>query len=322
MKISIIVPVYNVELYLRKCVKSILAQTFKDKEIILVDDGSTDGSADICDELSTRYSSVKVIHKKNGGLSSARNVGLDNAKGDFVAFVDSDDTISIRMYDELYEGMILNHADVGICGRYYVYEDGTKLKRYKESSSNKVLTSEEAILEMNSFKSFDMAAWDKLYNRKIFDGLRFPEGKLSEDFFIMYKIFDRASKIFYTPKPLYNYLQRENSISHGKNINYDFIEAAKEQMNYVESKYPNLKGVVHTAYASAHMTVYDFHLKAKVPIEQKIRKSFQKNVKKNLKYINSNENIGFKKKVQAYLFVYNIYIYMLVFKFYKKVDRV
>lgn len=320
--ISIVVAVYNVEKYISACIDSLLAQNYANVEIILVDDGSTDHSGEICDSYSKRDKRIKVIHKENGGLSSARNVGIEMANGSLIGFVDGDDTVEKEMYEQLYTNMISTNSDISICGRYYVYEDGEKVIRYKEKPEMKVMNSKEAIAEMNSFSSFDMAAWDKLYKTSLFNSIRFPVGKLSEDYFIMYKLFLSSDKICYTPKPLYNYMQRQNSISHTKNINFDFIEAAKEQMIGVEEKYPELKDILHTAYASANMTVYDFYLKEQVKCPSSVRKRMQKIVKENLKYVNKNRSLPFSKKIQALLFAYSVNTYNSTFRLFKQLYKV
>ena len=184
--ISIVIPVYNVENYLEKCLNSVINQTYKNLEIIVVNDGSTDKSGDICDKYSEIDKRIKVIHKKNGGLSDARNAGINVAKGKYIGFVDSDDYIDKEMYNIMYNNIMVNKANICIVNRYYVFPDGTKLLRYKIEDDIKIMNNLEAIEEMNNFSMFDMAAWDKLYEKNLFDNIRFPVGKLSEDFYIMF----------------------------------------------------------------------------------------------------------------------------------------
>lgn len=320
--ISIIIPVYNVKEYLTKCVESIVNQSYPKLEIILVDDGSTDGSGEICDLLSWEDERIQVIHKKNGGLSSARNAGIDIAKGDFIGFVDSDDYIAEEMYEVLLTNLQKNAADISICNRWYEREDGTKFLRYKPTADVMIMDSKKAILEMNSFRTFDMSVCDKLYQRELFEGIRFPEGKLSEDFYIMYRLFDKAEKICYISAPLYYYMQRTGSISHNKKINFDFVKAAKEQMEYIEKKYPELAGCVHSSYASANMTVYNFHKKNKVKCPKEVKIELQKNVKGNLAYVLKNRELSLVKKIQALLFVYCALLYDYTFFLYKKIDKI
>lgn len=179
--ISVIVPVYNVQKYVRKSVESILQQTYKNLEIILVDDGSTDESGKICDTLARSDNRVTVIHKKNGGLSDARNAGLDRATGELIGFVDSDDYIEKNMYEVLEERMRINEADISCCGRYVVQEsDGTKTP-YFILDREQILSPCQAIGKLLIWDGCDSAAWDKLYKVKLFKGRRYPFGVLHED---------------------------------------------------------------------------------------------------------------------------------------------
>ena len=320
--ITVIVPVYNVEKYLDKCVETIVNQTYKNIEIILVDDGSKDSSGEKCDIWQKKDKRIKVIHKQNGGLSSARNTGIDIANGEYITFIDSDDYIDSKMIENLYEDLKNFNADISICNRYYLFEDGSKCLRYKKRENVLEMDSKQAIYELNNYRNFDMSAWAKMYNRKLFNKIRFPVGKLSEDFFIMYLLFDKAKKIVYNSEPLYYYLQRKGSISKNKKINWDFVLAAKEQMNYVEKKYPDLKPCVRAAYASANMTVYNMVLKSGGKCSNKDTKEMQKEVKNNLEYIFKYKEWDITKKVQAFLFVRCIPIYDIIFKTFRKIKRV
>lgn len=184
------------------------------------------------------------------------------------------------------------------------------------------MNSEKAIFELNNFKYFDMSAWAKIYDKRLFETIRFPEGKLSEDYYIMYLLLDKATNIVYHSEPLYYYVQRMGSISKNKKINFDFIEAAYQQMEFVEQKYPKLGMCVKAAYASANMTVYNMILKSKGKCNKSQIKQFQGEVKKYLRDILLYNEWGFTKKVQAYLFVRMINIYNLTFKILRKVKKV
>lgn len=186
--------------------------------------------------------------------------------------------------------------------------------RYKETNQLIKMNTKQAIIRMNSFYSFDMAAWDKLYSTKLFKNIRFPEGRLSEDFFIMYKLFIEAKTICYIPMPLYYYYQRAGSISHNKKINFDFIDAAKQQMEDVVKIYPSLFNVLGTAYASANMTVYDMCIKQKINCQQKDLINMQKNVKQYFNCFKKNNSLPKEKIIQAYLFINHIKIYNFLFK--------
>lgn len=316
--ITVVIPVYNVEDYVYNCIQSIINQTYKNLEIIVVNDGSTDKSGDICDRIAESDYRIKVIHKKNEGLSSARNIGIDNAKGKYIVFVDSDDTIDYNMIEELLSICLTNRADIAICNRYYVYDDGTKKLRYPKNKNNLIMNSEEAIKELNSFRYFDMSAWGKIYSINLFKDIRFPNGKLSEDYFIMYQLFDKAKKIVCSFEPLYYYYQRKGSISKKAELHYDFVHAAYEQMMYVERKYPNLINCVHAAYASAATTVYGVVLKSGGKVQKKDKNILQKIVRNNLKYVFFCNTLSFTRKAQLILFSLSLNSYDIIFSFYNK----
>ena len=319
--ISVIVPIYNVEKYLEKCVNSILKQTYVNLEIILVDDGSPDRCPEICEELKKSAARIKVVHQKNGGLSKARNTGIDSASGKYLVFVDSDDTVEPELVEKLYRCVKEYGIKMAVCGRKYVFEDG-KIVNKVPSGIEEVFDFKDAIREMNKFLLFDMSATSKIFTKELFSNIRFPEGKLSEDYFIMYKLIDLSQKVVYISDPLYNYLQRTNSISRNKKINHDFIEAAQVQMDYLDDKYPDLKQISHTAFASANLTVYDFYIKNKVKCSTEKKEEFRKNVLNNMNYIESNEYLSIEKKVQFKLFVKSFLIYDIIFKFYRRIRRV
>lgn len=320
-KISIIIPIYNVEKYLPACVESILQQTYKNLEIILVDDGSPDRCPVICDDLAQKDDRIRVIHQKNKGLSGARNTGIENARGDYLIFVDSDDTVEQTLVEELYTYAEKWNCAIVACGRNYIFEDGQIVCKIAHDES-KVYGFEEAMQEMNSFRLFDMSAWAKIYRRELFEDIRFPEGKLSEDYYIMYKLFDKAQTIGYVAKPLYNYLQRQSSISRNKKINHDFADAAKKQMEFLDDKYPQMSVLGHTAYASANLTVYDFYLKNGVKCPKDKLLEFKKTVRNNLVYIRKNKNISKAKRIQFELFDKCAVLYKGVFVLYRKIRRV
>lgn len=315
--ISIVVPVYNVEKYLNRCIDSIINQTYSNIEIILVNDGSKDNSGNICDSYAAKDERIKVIHKENGGLSDARNVGIENSTGEYMCFIDSDDFISDKMIEKMREKIMNTHSDIVICNRIHFYNEREQHIKYKIIEGNLIMNAEEAIKELNSFRYFDMSACSKLYKSSLFEKLKFPKGKLSEDAYIMYLLFDNSNKITYFSDPLYYYYQRQNSISKDSKINYDFIEAAEKQMFFIERKYPALKKYVRSAYASANMTVYNIVIKNKGKCSKKEINLLKENVKKNYKFVLESENWSFSKKVQAFLFINSIVLYKLVFKLYR-----
>lgn len=209
--ISIIVPVYNVEKYVQQCIESILNQTYKQIEVILVDDGSLDRSSVICEEYAFMDPRVKVIHKENGGLSSARNVGLDKAKGKFIGFVDSDDWIDNNMYESMLHLALTYQADVVQCGYKLINEQG-KITREINFGNRRFNTKAEVEKAYYMTNEFSSVVWNKLYRADLFEELRFKVGKNNEDVFILTDALLRIHKMVNTPKCYYHYLQRKESI--------------------------------------------------------------------------------------------------------------
>lgn len=229
--ISVIIPIYNVEKYLEKCIESVIAQTYKNIEIILVDDGSPDGCGLICDEFAQKDSRIKVIHKENGGLSDARNAGLDITSGEYVMFVDSDDYISCQMCSKLYRALTENDADLSACNFLCVDEDGREIAEMnKEMSITDEVLSGREILENRLMRHdgwYWVISWNKLYKKTLFDKARFKAGKQHEDEFIAHEILSQCERASGVSDAMYYYVQRGDSIM-GKGFtvkNLDAVEA-------------------------------------------------------------------------------------------------
>ena len=238
--ISIIVPVYKVEKYIHKCIDSIINQTYSNLEIILVDDGSPDNCAKICDEYALKDERINVIHQKNMGLSEARNRGIQISKGKYIGFVDSDDYIEPTMFQDLYNALIDNNADISICN-FYIINNKEKVLKNNFKSIN--YTKIEALKEILLDKNIQSYAWNKLYKRELFKNIKYPIGKKYEDIGTTFYLFEKSNKISYIENPEYNYLNREDSIVF--NYNYqtiiDYIEIIIERYKYVDNKYEQLK---------------------------------------------------------------------------------
>ena len=229
--LSIIVPVYDVERYLPKCIDSILAQTFTDFELILVDDGSPDSCPALCDAAAAKDARIRVIHQKNGGLSAARNAGLDAARGAWIGFVDSDDYIAPEMYETLYKAVQSTGADLALCDYVKVDETGALCTQTHVAVPQKSLTGRELL--QKAYWTTVQIACNKLYHRTIFAQLRYPVGKLNEDFFVIPEICLNTQKAVVVPDVLYYYVQRGDSIM-GKSRtlrHYDAAEAAQHYWN-------------------------------------------------------------------------------------------
>ena len=208
-KLSIIVPVYKVEQYIHKCVDSILNQNFKDFELLLVDDGSPDNCGKICDEYAQKDERVKVIHKANGGLSDARNFGMEEAKGEYVSFIDSDDWVDENIYSESLKYMEENDLDI-VCFDVTEVRTNKNLVRHK-FDSDKVFDAKDALYKI-LVDEIDNSACNKIFKRSIWKDVRFPVGRRFEDVATTYKVFNNATKIGYIKKAYYYYLKREGSI--------------------------------------------------------------------------------------------------------------
>ena len=244
-KISVIVPVYNVEKYLKKSIDSIINQTYKNLEIILVDDGSIDDSGKICDEYEKKDARIKVIHQENQGLSKARNNGIEQATGEYIGFVDSDDYIEKKMYEILYEYIIKYDADISICKYEKIEEYNNKVyQNRKENNEVIVMSKTEGIRELlEEHGKITNYAWNKLYRKKLFENVRYPEKRKFEDIGTTYLLLEKSRKVVFSNYIGYEYLQREGSITREAKIEdiKDEMYFVKERYDYLISKFENLK---------------------------------------------------------------------------------
>ena len=221
--ISVIVPVYKTESFLDACVASILSQTYTNLEVILVDDGSPDNCGKMCDAWAEKDSRIIVIHKENGGLSSARNAAFEVISGELVAFVDSDDYIDTDMLGFLLENMTQYDADISMCGLRKIINGIAKPPA--SLGETQVFSREDAYRHLLLDKSIVSHAWDKLYRKHLWETVRFPEGRIYEDIAIMHEVFWPAGKTVYSPVPKYNYLIHSDSISLSPNIKRSYYLA-------------------------------------------------------------------------------------------------
>ena len=241
-KISAIVPVYNVEKQLNRCVESLINQTHKDLEIILVDDGSTDNSGSLCDELAKTDSRIKVIHQENRGLSGARNSGLDVATGSYIFFVDSDDYLDTIALKKLLYHLQRCNADIVGCGFTYVSDH--KADSPFTNSESGIWSGKEAIHQMMESNNLCTTAWNKLYKRSLWEDVRFPEGRVHEDEATTYKLLYKSKIVAYVPDYFYKYYQRDDSIMKAElEVRYtDYITALKERIQFFEERLENQLG--------------------------------------------------------------------------------
>ena len=211
--ISVIIPVYKVEKYLDRCINSAVNQTYPNLEIIVVDDGSPDRCPQLCDEWAAKDSRIRVVHKNNGGLSSARNAGLDLCQGEYLCFIDSDDWVSNDMVEVLLKHCQTNQTKLAICGRYDIYEELDRQIIGKNPCQDNVIDPKTAVSQMLTGKEFDCSAWGKLYHRSLWQNVRFPVGRIYEDIAVLYKVVLTTDRVAIVSKPMYFYLKRPDSIT-------------------------------------------------------------------------------------------------------------
>ena len=217
-ELSIIVPIYKVEKYLDECIQSILGQTFTDLELILVDDGSPDACPQMCDAIAEQDSRVRVIHQKNGGLSAARNTGIEVARGNWLGFVDSDDFVAPDFYEKLYNAAVNADADCAVCSVQLIHEDGSRMDTPPQwKVYGRGYTGEDVLKTITWQDNVPyLVAWNKLYRREVFRTLRYPVGRINEDVFVFAELFDTIKMVACVEQPLYFYRQRKDSIMQSK----------------------------------------------------------------------------------------------------------
>ena len=216
--ISVIVPAYNVKPYLEKCVKSIIAQTYPNIEIIIVDDGSSDGTTGLCDELQSKFQTVRAIHQKNSGVTKARLTGIENASGQWIGFVDGDDAITPDMYEVLYRNAIENDADISHCGHQTLVNDGERIHYFYNTGKKKVYNREEGLLELINGEQFEPGLWSKLFRKSLFKQMLQNEMmdssiRINEDLLMNFYLFQQAKKSVYEDICLYLYMSRPSSVT-------------------------------------------------------------------------------------------------------------
>lgn len=309
--LSIIVPVYNVKEYLEKCIDSILNQSFKNFELILVDDGSTDGSEIICDEYALKDDRIKVIHKENGGQSSARNMGLDIAIGKYIGFVDSDDWIEIDMYEILYELITSSQKDIANVGIKFLYLD------YSRSYSNhekKILTKQESLEYLLKYDTFGDYMVVNLFKVDLIKKFRFKEGIHYEDIDLMYKIIDQSNGLVTIGAPKYNYLQREGSTIYKyiNKISLDRYYVLDQRIKFIKKKYPKVYKRFGVKLRKELIDMVFIYIKH-------ILENNKKSINNNLSFIFSILNNYFYENLKTKEFSLNIKIQLILLKLFPNI---
>lgn len=308
--ISVIIPIYKVEKYLERCIQSVINQTYTNLQIILVDDGSPDSCGKICDDYAKKDSRIEVIHKTNGGISDARNVGINKAKGKYIAFLDPDDYIVKDMYETLYKNLIKYKADISICKYQYIQEE-KQLNFNNDSNNIFIMDKMQAMKELLINKTITNHLWNKLYKKDFFNDIKFPNGKKYEDIYVMYLLFEKSSKIVYQDTTKYIYINREQSILHNKNPNMiqDYINCINNRYKYLFNKYEELEKELNY---NLLFSILNYHVMA---IGGKLKEFYNSEVMENeyKKLKNIKKDVKKSKMYKKLCIKYRIFLYILLF---------
>lgn len=293
-KISVIIPVYNVESYLDRCLTTVLTQTYENLEILLVDDASTDGSLELCAKYQKTDPRVKLIKRReNGGLSAARNSGLAHATGEYLTFVDSDDSIDTNYLATLYSALAKN-SKLSICAVREI-RPGKKILNSGTGYAKTYLSRKQALKRMLKDESFNVSAYAKLYHKSLWQNLKFPEGRIHEDLGTTYKTIlgtPASAKIAYTPETAYNYIRRADSLSDGRYSpkKLDIIDLTDQMCADIDRAEPSLKNVTNLRRMHARFSVLRqlAFLKSPSPREAAVKKGIIAYLKNHKHYILKN----------------------------------
>lgn len=312
VKISVIVPIYKVEAFLEQCVRSICNQTHRNLEIILVDDGSPDNCGSLCDKLTKEDPRIRVIHQKNAGQSAARNAALNVMTGDYVGFVDSDDWIEPKMYETLLLLLQQHHAQIAACGM--CTDRGISHNReYPQKSDIEVFSQTEALIEVTRNQKVTNSVCDKLWDKAVFDTVRFPSGEYFEDMKIVYKCLELIETVAYTPEPYYIYRMTEESTTRGRfqPRMFDDVYAAKIRAEYYQQKHPELYEYAFASYIQTSL-VRIWDSRHALSCTEK-RKEIITAMRQALP-ANAIEKLNFRNKVKLYALRMGLPVFSLVMK--------
>ena len=322
--VSVIVPVYNVEQYLPKCIESITSQTYKNLEIILIDDGSTDSSGKICDEEEKEDSRIKVFHKENGGLSDARNYGLDRAKGNWITFIDSDDFVT-EDYVNYLLGLALTHRTKIAAGSHTIfYESGKSNYKGLGRDTENTFSQEKALEHILLDDGLDLSSWAKIYSADLFKEIRFPKGLAFEDTATTYRLFFLCDSVAQGGKSIYNYRIRANSITTAGSFQkkIQLIDNTKKMCREVTEKFPGLKNAAGRRLIWAYFST--LNQLEKCPD----KKNYQPEEKEIVSYILENKKAilhgreySKRDKIAALTLSMGLPVYNLLWKLYSRFSK-
>lgn len=316
--ISIVVPVYNISGYIEKCISSLSGQTYKNIEIVLVDDGSTDNSGDICEVYAKKDGRVKVIHKKNGGLSDARNKGIGNATGEYISLVDGDDYVDKDYIEKQYKTLKKYDADMVITSHKVIYPK----KTIDESTGKEYTDNSEGILKRILYDDgVDLSAWGKLYKKSLFDNIEYPRGRLFEDSATTYKLVDTSNTIAVNSVPTYNYMMRSDSIVNEtfSESKMDLIISTEEMTDYIRKKYPELNAGCDRRMMYAYLSTLSQLAKSKTKDKENERKMMSY-VKKNRRKVLRDKSLPKRDRMALWSTFFGFGFYKFAWGIYSKMS--
>lgn len=298
--ITMVVPIYNVDRFLAVCIESILAQSYKNLEIILVDAGSTDSCGRICDEYEKKDARIRVIHQVNKGLSEARNAGIDAASGAYIAFIDSDDYIDRNYVETLFGALVENDAEIAVCSFRYVSEEEDYVRNSTVLPKKKIFTGQQFLLAEKQLRDLSVIVWNKLYKRSVFSKLRYKAGVLYEDAYIYPKLFWERRKVVVTSEILYSYRKRQGSITNSL-WNFEKAEAHygiyKERQQFYREKGNSY--LYETALQGLCRSITNFYAydetKKVIPCER--HRKLQREIRENGRMLRWSKNITLKDRI-------------------------
>ena len=325
VKLTVAVPVYNVQKYLRRCIDSLIKNKIDSYEILLVDDGSSDNSGNICDEYVSKFDFIKVIHQENKGLAEVRNICIQNANGEYISFIDSDDYIGDNCYSHLMDLIYIYKADVlcyGVVDLYESIKQEASLIINKEREIITELSPQLALEEMLLPKHVDVITCNKIVKKSLYENISYPSGKLYEDMFTNYKIISKANKIIATNYKYYYYFHREGSIGRMEfnPKTMDLAVAVDEVFEFGKKFCGNNIDNLIVGKLFWHIVVVNFMIKSDTYDYQFIKKT-QKFGRLNLKKVISNQYIDTTRKIQMILYSYCFNVYKIVYNKYIKKKR-
>jgi glycosyltransferase involved in cell wall biosynthesis len=321
-KISIIVPLYNSENYLRRCIDSLINQTYENLEIILVDDGSTDGSRKICNEYAKKDTRIKVIHKINGGISDARNTGLKISSGEYIGFVDSDDYVDTDMYELLYNNLCASGAGIAEC-RYNIVKNKSKPVHTGSPMTVEVFDTLGSLRELIISRKFKTTVWNKLYKKSVIDNVYFPLNKINEDVPWTFRVFTNAKKLISIDSVKYHYCFNDNSCS--TSFKYlkraDWFYAYIDRLEFIKNNFGELFGLTQKMFViliiKEYRKIYKNRHLDPTGFSRKLIKGY---INQNYNSIIHNHKIGWKLKSLIRIFRMNQNLGSNIHHIYKKIS--